>query len=263
MPSSEATLMITPLLRCRIERSTARQQRNTARRSVPSTKSQSASVVSRNGFSRITPALLTRMSIGPSASSVLLTRRSTPTAWLTSASTSIALEPAAAISPTSCRASPARPRWLTATRAPARANAIAIARPIPLAAPVTSAVLPSSPGISDSGEEGNSRRAEEPVGLAGGRRGVDFAVVVGKDAGDPVAVIAAHDLDHRDDLHALGREELPVQPRQIVPGRDRPFVMRVMVGEVQEQQVEPGMRDGHQVRIRVGLLVVAVANPVF
>jgi hypothetical protein len=104
------------------------------------TRRHSSSGISVNG--RISseayrPALLTSTSIPPHASTVSATRRSTSASSATSAVSPTPSSNAAA-------ASSAPRRSATTMRAPSRASPSAIARPIPCAAPVTSATLPSS-----------------------------------------------------------------------------------------------------------------------
>src|SRR5947209_1856280 len=89
------------------------------------------------------PALFTRMSMPPSSSTVVLTIRSRAVVSVTSVGRAIALPPSALIeADRSLSASPfreARTTW-----APRRANSSAMARPIPLEAPVTIVRAPLS-----------------------------------------------------------------------------------------------------------------------
>src|SRR5271165_3147981 len=86
------------------------------------------------------PALLTRIAIGPRASSAALTCRLTASASVTSAMAHPAASPAATASRSGASLRPA-----TVTLAPAAASAAATARPMPRPPPVTKACLPSSP----------------------------------------------------------------------------------------------------------------------
>src|ERR1700744_544468 len=90
------------------------------------------------------PALLTRMSIRPPSTVVVISASSPDRAALPSrsAGTKWARPPAASISLTTA-APRSRSRPETATSAPSAANATAIARPMLLVAPVTRAVLPA------------------------------------------------------------------------------------------------------------------------
>ena len=134
--------MMTPLLCASISGNTARHIKNTDFRSTASMLSQSLSVVSRKGFSCRMPALLTSTSTAPHAA---CTCRTMPLTWLacvTSASITSARPPRASISHWSVTASTGRARWLMTTTAPACAKASAVARPMPVAAPVMRATRP-------------------------------------------------------------------------------------------------------------------------
>src|SRR5215213_4022851 len=91
-----------------------------------------------------TPALLTRMSRPPNAPTTVSTSACRAPRSDTSATTPIAASSPWA-SRISCTTASTRswPRSTTATRAPSSAKRCAVARPMPLAAPVTSARLPS------------------------------------------------------------------------------------------------------------------------
>src|SRR6185312_6268003 len=116
----------------------ARLIRNAPRRCTPSTVSQSFSVILNRRLSRITPALLTRTTGGPSSAATLPTAASTWSAWLTSAPTANARPPAAVIAST-VPAQVAPSRSSTATALPSPASLRAVAAPMPRAAPVTMA----------------------------------------------------------------------------------------------------------------------------
>src|SRR5216683_486377 len=85
-----------------------------------------------------TPALETITSMPPSSRA----QRATPASTWSSRVTSIAMPRPRSSRPAA--SAPAAFTSATQTRAPSRANACAMARPIPLAAPVTSATLPES-----------------------------------------------------------------------------------------------------------------------
>src|SRR5438309_3541364 len=88
------------------------------------------------------PALFTRMSIGPRLVRISPTTRSTSAGFDTSRIQPCAAPPAAVISSTTvCTRS--APRSTTATLAPSSAKRCAVARPMPLAAPVTIATRPA------------------------------------------------------------------------------------------------------------------------
>src|SRR6266481_3638315 len=127
-----------------IARATAWAQRKPPLRFTPSTWSHSRSVSSRNGERGKTPALLTRMSGGPSPPVTAATRACTSRACATSPLTVRTLRPRPRISPATRSAAPGSSRKFRPTSAPSPAIASAMARPIPCCAPVTSATLPAS-----------------------------------------------------------------------------------------------------------------------
>ena len=108
------------------------------RRCTRSTVSHSCSDIEKIIRSRSTPALLTRMSSRPYASSAAATSRSPVDHSPTSPATAT---PAPASRHTASRSDPGRS--LSTKDAPACASARASARPSPLAAPVTTATRPS------------------------------------------------------------------------------------------------------------------------
>ena len=95
------------------------------------------------GAARETPALLTRMSGGPSRSAISATADRTASPSVTSTLQPAAVPPAAVISSTTA-ATPAAVRSSTATLAPSSANRWAVARPMPIAAPVITATRPAT-----------------------------------------------------------------------------------------------------------------------
>src|SRR5690348_3682507 len=112
---------------------------NAPLRLASSTASQSASVSRSRRLSRVSPALFTRMSMGPSADSAAAMAAST---WTPSAT--LQANPAAR-SPSSAAmaADRACSRPTTATLAPAPWRARAMASPMPRVLPVTKATLPA------------------------------------------------------------------------------------------------------------------------
>src|SRR5215470_9120371 len=115
-----------------------------ARRLMPTTRSHSARDISRNGTTRSAPTLLTRMSSRPA---VEISKSAA--AWqlsveVTSPVNGTARAPATSTSLATClRLSLSRSNKHR-TADPSSANLLAVARPTPLAAPVISALLPSS-----------------------------------------------------------------------------------------------------------------------
>ena len=56
-----------------------------------------------------------------------------------------------------------------------------------------------------------------------------------------MAVIAGEESSHRQDLGSVIGEEVEVQPRQTVPRFGRSGMMRVVIGEVENKQVQQRM----------------------
>jgi hypothetical protein len=105
-------------------------------------RSHSSSGASMIGPSSITPALLTTVSMRPSSSTVVATACSACCWSVTSAVIVRALPPPSLIWVASASSRSVR-RATRATLAPRAASAAAVACPMPLEAPVTSATVPS------------------------------------------------------------------------------------------------------------------------
>src|SRR6187549_1095277 len=143
-------------------------------------RSQASSSHSRIVPACTQPAQLNSTSIGPSASA----SARTPAASVTSSGRGS--QPATSAQAPGCRSA-------AITRAPSRANNSALARPMPCAAPVISAVLPASRPIAASHHEARAERvvivpvpgvfADQPGGAAD----------LGVDRRRAVALLAAHD----------------------------------------------------------------------
>src|SRR5215470_13116188 len=118
---------------------TARVIRNAPRRCTLITVSQSLSDILNNRLSLVTPALLTSTVGSPRSATTLSTAAWTWSASETSAPTAIALPPAFSIEAT-VSAPWASLRSSTATASPSLARRLAVAAPIPRAAPVTIAI---------------------------------------------------------------------------------------------------------------------------
>src|SRR5438552_2930887 len=103
------------------------------------TRSQVRAIVSSGRCRWVTPALLTRISSRPSRVSTAATVRPTLVFRATSTRSARPRRPSAR---TAADVAPAGSRSAAATSAPSRARASAIARPMPRAAPVTSATWP-------------------------------------------------------------------------------------------------------------------------
>ena len=126
-----------------------------------STRANSSGVVSSNPATSSTPAMCTQVSSRPYLSTA---RSATASIWagsVTSATTAVAVPPAASISATS-DLSPGSPRAATTTFAPCSAKRRAVARPMPLEAPITTTTC-SATGLSCtekylcSGRDGRGR----------------------------------------------------------------------------------------------------------
>src|SRR5919201_3192681 len=139
-PATDPMLTITPRPCRRIWGSTAWMQRAGASRLTATICCITLSRASME-LPPPTPALLTSTSIRPYASIVLSTSRSTSARSLTSVGTARARPPCRTISSASAWIRSAR-RAASTTAAPWRASSRAVAAPIPLDAPVTTATLP-------------------------------------------------------------------------------------------------------------------------
>src|SRR5204862_4316483 len=126
-------------------------------------RSQNAGVVSTNGIGRSQPALLTRTWTVPQRATTLATMPATAAASVMSTRHAAAAPPSFSV-PRATSVPPASFRAAIATRAPAGASALAIARPMALAPPVTIATRSRSftglPG-------GRSSPRVTPLGLHG------------------------------------------------------------------------------------------------
>src|SRR5213592_3631184 len=142
-PDVDAMLMTRPPPFCRIMSFVAaRVMRNAPRRLTSMTWSQSSSFMRTRRPSRMTPALLTRMSTRPNRCLAASTRRSASSRLAASAATPRTAPP--------CASSSFAERWSrsasrpeTTTAAPSSASNAAIARPMPRPPPVTIATRPS------------------------------------------------------------------------------------------------------------------------
>ena len=103
-------------------------------------RSQSFSVVSSSGFDSERPALFTTRSMPPNASTVASIAACTPSASATFAATPIATSVPPSSAAAACAFS--RSRSATTTHAPSAARRVAMALPMPDAAPVTNAMRP-------------------------------------------------------------------------------------------------------------------------
>ena len=136
--TAELVVRRTPVFLLSIEGSTARINATGARTLTSCTRHQTSrsSSSTAKGLMREMPALLTRISTGPSSLSTCATILSAAPLAVTSATTEIALPFADLISSTRVRRSCSR-RATAATDAPAAANTFEIDRPRPTDEPVT------------------------------------------------------------------------------------------------------------------------------
>src|SRR5438552_3958227 len=150
-PAVDAMLITRPPLFCRIMSFVAaRVMRNAPRRLTSMTRSQSSSFMRTRRPSRMTPALLTRMSTRPNRCLAASTNRSA-SSRITASATTPRTAPPRASSSLAERWSRAASRPETTTAAPASASNVAIARPMPRLPPVTIATWPSrGPFFTDS-----------------------------------------------------------------------------------------------------------------
>src|SRR3954470_15133149 len=125
-------------------RAASREHRNDPVRLTRSTCSHSSSSRSTSLCGDSMPALLTRRSTTPSSSRVCANARTTSSSLPTSIGTAIARPPLSVIAATISSAAGLSSRWLMATAAPWAASSSAVARPMPVVAPVTSPIRPSS-----------------------------------------------------------------------------------------------------------------------
>src|SRR5213078_3190799 len=142
-PGVDPMLITRPPLFCRIiSFVAARVRRNAPRRLTSMTWSQSSSFMRTRRPSRMTPALLTRMSTRPNRCLAASTNRSA-SSRITASATTPRTAPPCASSSFAERWSRSASRPETTTAAPSSASNAAIARPMPRPPPVTIATRPS------------------------------------------------------------------------------------------------------------------------
>src|SRR5262245_57089275 len=142
------------------------EQSHAPRRLTSVSRVHWSSVSSRNGTIVSMPALFTRMSIGPSSFQTRSIIGSTSVRFETSPGTAIARVPIDVIDRTTSSACDRFSTSLTATSAPSSANTSAMPRPMPRAAPVTSARLPLSFMPLARLKPSRSRRSPDAPSLA-------------------------------------------------------------------------------------------------
>src|SRR3954449_11688497 len=139
--SAELTCTITPRSRGRLRWTAARVPQTYPRYVTSVALRNSSGSTAANGLKIVAIASFTHASIGPSSTSTCSAAAST--AWGSATSVGIAspLPPASATS-RSAPARPSSPRASKATVVPSRASSIAVARPTPADAPVTTTTRP-------------------------------------------------------------------------------------------------------------------------
>src|SRR3954471_13375590 len=210
-------------------------------------RSQASSSHSRIVPAWTQPAQLNSTSIGPSASA----SARTPGASVTSSGRGS--QPATSAQAPGCRS-------VAITRAPSRANSSALARPMPCAAPVITAVLPASRPAMSCPASHHEARAERVVIVPVPRVFADQpggAAHLGVDRGRAVTLLAAHDARLEDAARrALDLDDaIPVdEPDRVEHGGDRDgaFAGRGAIdaaGLADRDHVDVGLavcRPGHQ-----------------
>mmetsp|Transcript_23308 Transcript_23308/g.74661 ORF Transcript_23308/g.74661 Transcript_23308/m.74661 type:complete len:209 (-) Transcript_23308:6-632(-) len=164
----EPTLTMRPQPRCRMLLAHSRESTNGPTRFARSTCSNSAVANSSSVWRRLSPALLTRMSILPCSATSAATAATHCTSSPTSNAT--AEQEAAGFLSSRRRRASSTVAGLVPVRtvcAPCAASASAMAKPMPREAPVTSATLPSSG--SDGEAWANVAAAQAAAALAAAR----------------------------------------------------------------------------------------------
>src|SRR5258705_1785411 len=153
--------MILPRPRSRMMGATVLVRMKAPTRLMRSTWAKSAALMSRSGERRRIAAELTRTSTPPCSARAAPTNRDTSASLPTSPLTADAVPPALRMASTaSARGSGRRPK--TTTLAPSAANSSAVARPMPVPPPATSATLPSSLAMVVAPAEGLHGTARTP-----------------------------------------------------------------------------------------------------
>src|SRR5258708_3003542 len=142
-PSTDPIFTIAPPPHFRNSDSTARDTRTGPFKLTVIIRSHSSSLIASTVETCSVPALFTSTLSRPNRSTVPFTARSTSRTCVTSHSIANPAPPAFCTSPITSRNFSNR-RPATATLAPSRANASAIARPIPVPPPVINATLPET-----------------------------------------------------------------------------------------------------------------------
>src|SRR5690606_36993702 len=215
----EDRLTMRPKLRSNISGRAALQQRNWARRLVSTTRSQSSSVIFRKRLSRTTPALLTKKSNAPWCSPICEKASCTaPPSVRSRASPCTDMFRSRRRVTLAAKAASSRSRRYTVTSF--HAKRLAIPRPIPRAAPVTTATWPLRQFFSPISHPqhvhgrgrmiGTSYTAASALGHSDARR-ISLTST-------STALQLPHQLDHL--RHAGGAQRMPLG-QQAAAGVDR------------------------------------------
>src|SRR5215218_8548948 len=180
-PASEATFTITPPPRCRRYGTPYFAPRKQERGLTRISRSHSSSANSVTRPERWAPALLTMTSMPPIVSAAECMSASTEAASVTSQPTKEALPPAASMSAAVWRP-PASLMSPITTVAPSRAKRRAVARPMPVAAPVMTASLPDNCMSCSLAQAGDGRGGDLVV--------LDYGASGDSDSADNFAIHA-------------------------------------------------------------------------
>lgn len=176
----DAMFTMQPRPRSTMPGSAARQPCHTPSRSTAKQRRQSSSLIVSGSANTLMPALFTSTSSGPNSASVRASAARTESWRVTSACSASTRAPSTSAAIAAAIAAAVRCACSTstsssATHAPSRANACAIAAPMPRAAPVTAATLPASraitrlrraPRAGRPGTRARSRPSRPPSGPA-------------------------------------------------------------------------------------------------
>src|SRR6185312_6745399 len=157
---TEAMEMMRPLRAFIMPRSTALDRRYTELRLVSRIRFQSSSRMRSRSWSRVMPALFTRMEIGPNSLPTASTRASTPALSVTS---STRPQPSYGDRRTSTEAAPAALVAVPTTIAPDAAKWSAMAAPMPRLAPVTKATSPCRLLLTNVSSLGRTKSARPAI----------------------------------------------------------------------------------------------------
>src|SRR6516225_236250 len=252
MPTTELALRMLPEPCATIVSATACVQWNTPRRLTSMTASNCASVIFCRRASWVMPALLTSTSMRPKRASVAATIASTCARSVTSTTWPMHAAPSTDAAPTAAAAAATSCTSHATTLAPSRANFRAVARPMPWAAPVTTAILLARRMEME-------RVARAPLSATGSEPEVAQQVGhVRLEVGEPV--IAAR--DQLDGAVGVARGHLAPVQHLVALGDDREDVPRMRERRRRRHRGELGDVLGAEVEALVGRVVHRLAADV-